>query len=249
MKELVLVRHGQSIWNLENRFTGWVDVDLSERGLREARDAGQTLLAKGCRFDLAMTSLLKRSTRTLWLILEEMDLMHLPVKTDWRLNERHYGALQGLDKKETALRHGDEQVLKWRRGYAIRPPALAADDSQHPSHDPKYAGVAGLPDTESLADTLERVTNWWDEQLVPELEAGRKVLVVAHGNSLRAMVKFLQGLNEDEIMQYNIPTGIPLVYRLNDALQVVDHEYLADETALSAAVNEVRNQASSKPQT
>ena len=246
MKELVLIRHGQSTWNLENRFTGWVDVDLSDRGLREARDAGKTLLAEGYRFDLAMTSLLKRSIRTLWLVLEEMDQMHVPVKTDWRLNERHYGALQGLDKKETALRHGDDQVLKWRRGYAIRPPALEADDPQHPSQDPKYSGIAQLPDTESLADTLERVTQWWEEWLVPELKADRKVLVVAHGNSLRAMVKFLQGLSEDEIMQYNIPTGIPLVFRLNDALEVVDHEYLADEAALSAAVSEVKNQASSQ---
>lgn len=246
MKELVLIRHGQSIWNLENRFTGWVDVDLSDRGLREARDAGKTMLSKGYRFDVAMTSLLKRSIRTLWLILDEMDQMHLPVKTDWRLNERHYGALQGLDKKETTLRHGNDQVLKWRRGYAIRPPALEADDPQHPSKDPKYSGIARLPDTESLADTLERVTEWWEERLAPELKADRRVLVVAHGNSLRAMVKFLQGLSEDEIMQYNIPTGIPLVFRLNDALEVVDHEYLADEAALSAAVSEVKNQASSQ---
>ena len=246
MKELVLIRHGQSTWNLENRFTGWVDVDLSDRGLREARDAGKTLLAQGYRFDLAMTSLLKRSTRTLWLVLEEMDQMYLPIKTDWRLNERHYGALQGLDKKETALRHGDDQVLKWRRGYAIRPPALEADDPQHPSQDPKYSGIARPPDTESLADTLERVTEWWEERLAPELKADRKVLVVAHGNSLRAMVKFLLGMSEDEIMQYNIPTGIPLVFRLSDALEVVDHEYLADEAALSAAVNEVKQQASSQ---
>ena len=209
MKELVLIRHGQSTWNLENRFTGWVDVDLSDRGLREARDAGKTLLAQGYRFDLAMTSLLKRSIRTLWLVLEEMDQMYLPVKTDWRLNERHYGALQGLDKKETALRHGDDQVLKWRRGYAIRPPALEADDPQHPSQDPKYSGIARPPDTESLADTLERVTEWWEERLAPELKADRKVLVVAHGNSLRAMVKFLLGMSEDEIMQYNIPYRYP----------------------------------------
>ena len=246
MKELVLIRHGQSTWNLENRFTGWVDVDLSDRGLHEARDAGKTLLAQGYRFDLAMTSLLKRSIRTLWLVLEEMDQMYLPVKTDWRLNERHYGALQGLDKKETALRHGDDQVLKWRRGYAIRPPTLEADDPQHPSQDPKYSGIARPPDTESLADTLERVTQWWNERLVPELNNDKKVLVVAHGNSLRAMVKFLLGMSEDEIMQYNIPTGIPLVFRLSDALEVVDHEYLADEAALSAAVNEVKQQASSQ---
>ncbi len=246
MKTLVLIRHGQSAWNLENRFTGWVDVDLSDRGVREARDAGRTLLEKGYRFDVAMTSLLKRSIRTLWLILDEMDQMYLPVRTDWRLNERHYGALQGLDKKETALKHGDDQVLKWRRGYAIRPPALDAADPQHPSQDPRYAGIAGLPDTESLADTLERVTQWWSERLVPELNNDKKVLVAAHGNSLRAMVKFLLGMSEDEIMQYNIPTGIPLVFRLSDELQVVDHEYLADEAALNAAVNEVKHQASSE---
>ena len=246
MKTLVLIRHGQSAWNLENRFTGWVDVDLSDRGVREARDAGRTLLEKGYRFDVAMTSLLKRSIRTLWLILDEMDQMYLPVRKDWRLNERHYGALQGLDKKETALKHGDDQVLKWRRGYAIRPPALAAADPQHPSQDPRYAGIAGLPAPESLADTLERVTQWWSERLVPELNNDKRVLVAAQGNSLRAIVKFLLGMSEDEIMQYNIPTGIPLVFRLSDELQVVDHEYLADEAALNAAVNEVKHQASSE---
>jgi len=246
MKQLVLVRHGQSDWNLQNRFTGWVDVDLSERGTQEARDAGRTLMTKGYRFDCAVTSLLKRSIRTLWLILEEMDQMYLPVQTDWRLNERHYGALQGLDKKETAARHGDEQVLKWRRGYAVRPPALEVEDPLHPAHDPRYQGIENLPATESLADTLVRVTQWWKEQLVPQLKADRRILVVAHGNSLRAMVKFLDALSEDQIMQYNIPTGIPLVYHFNDDLSVAGHEYLADEASLAAAVSEVKNQASTK---
>jgi len=247
MKQLVLVRHGQSTWNLQNRFTGWVDVDLSERGVNEARDAGRTLKARGYRFDLAMTSFLQRSIHTLELILEEMGQMSLPVQTDWRLNERHYGALQGLDKKETAARHGDGQVLKWRRGYAVRPPALEANDPSHPANDPRYNGIDGLPATESLADTLVRVMQWWHEQLVPQLESDRKVLVVAHGNSLRAMAKFLDDLSEDEIMQYNIPTGFPLVYHFNDDLSVAGHEYLADAAVLEAAVSEVKSQASSKP--
>ncbi len=247
MKQLVLVRHGQSTWNLQNRFTGWVDVDLSERGVNEARDAGRTLKARGYRFDLAMTSFLQRSIHTLELILEEMGQMSLPVQTDWRLNERHYGALQGLDKKETAARHGDEQVLKWRRGYAVRPPALEANDPSHPANDPRYNGIDGLPAAESLADTLVRVMQWWHEQLVPQLESDRKVLVVAHGNSLRAMAKFLDDLSEDEIMQYNIPTGFPLVYHFNDDLSVAGHEYLADAAVLEAAVSEVKSQASSKP--
>jgi 2,3-bisphosphoglycerate-dependent phosphoglycerate mutase len=246
MKQLVLVRHGQSTWNLQNRFTGWVDVDLSERGVNEARDAGRTLKARGYRFDLAMTSFLQRSIHTLELILEEMGQMSLPVQTDWRLNERHYGALQGLDKKETAARHGDGQVLKWRRGYAVRPPALEANDPSHPANDPRYNGIDGLPATESLADTLVRVMQWWHEQLVPQLESDRKVLVVAHGNSLRAMAKFLDDLSEDEIMQYNIPTGFPLVYHFNDDLSVAGHEYLADAAVLEAAVSEVKSQASSK---
>ncbi len=247
MKQLVLVRHGQSTWNLQNRFTGWVDVDLSERGVNEARDAGRTLKARDYRFDLAMTSFLQRSIHTLELILEEMGQMSLPVQTDWRLNERHYGALQGLNKKETAARHGDEQVLKWRRGYAVRPPALEANDPSHPANDPRYNGIDGLPATESLADTLVRVMQWWHEQLVPQLESDRKVLVVAHGNSLRAMAKFLDDLSEDEIMQYNIPTGFPLVYHFNDDLSVAGHEYLADAAVLEAAVSEVKSQASSKP--
>ena len=243
MKKLVLIRHGQSVWNLDNRFTGWMDVDLSDRGVKEARNAGRTLREKGFRFDLVMTSFLKRSIRTLWLIQEELDQMYLPVHTDWRLNERHYGALQGLNKQETAEKHGAEQVLKWRRGYAVRPPALAEDDSTHPSADPRYNGFTNLPASESLADTLVRVQQWWNEILVPELRRGQRVLIVAHGNSLRAMVKFLDGMSEDEVLQLNIPTGIPMVYEFQDDLAVKGCSYLVDEDVLAAAVNEVRNQA------
>ena len=243
MKKLVLIRHGQSVWNLDNRFTGWMDVDLSDRGVKEARNAGRTLREKGFRFDLVMTSFLKRSIRTLWLIQEELDQMYLPVHTDWRLNERHYGALQGLNKQETAEKHGAEQVLKWRRGYAVRPPALAEDDSTHPSADPRYNGFTNLPASESLADTLVRVQQWWDEILVPELRRGQRVLIVAHGNSLRAMVKFLDGMSEDEVLQLNIPTGIPMVYEFQDDIAVKGCSYLVDEDVLAAAVNEVRNQA------
>ena len=179
MKKLVLIRHGQSVWNLDNRFTGWMDVDLSDRGVKEARNAGRTLREKGFRFDLVMTSFLKRSIRTLWLIQEELDQMYLPVYTDWRLNERHYGALQGLNKQETAEKHGAEQVLKWRRGYAVRPPALTEDDPTHPSADPRYNGFTDLPASESLADTLVRVQQWWDEILVSELRRGRRVLILS----------------------------------------------------------------------
>ena len=243
MKKLVLIRHGQSVWNLDNRFTGWMDDDLSDRGVKEARNAGRTLREKGFRFDLVMTSFLKRSIRTLWLIQEELDQMYLPVHTDWRLNERHYGALQGLNKQETAEKHGAEQVLKWRRGYAVRPPALAEDDPTHPSADPRYNGFTNLPASESLADTLVRVQQWWDEILVPELRRGQRVLIVAHGNSLRAMVKFLDGMSEDEVLQLNIPTGIPMVYEFQDDLAVKGCSYLVDEDVLAAAVNEVRNQA------
>ena len=244
MKKLVLIRHGQSTWNLDNRFTGWMDVDLSDRGVKEARKAGCTLRENSFRFDLAMTSFLKRSIRTLWLIQEEMDQMYLPVQTDWRLNERHYGALQGLNKQETAEKHSAEQVLKWRRGYAVRPPALSVDDPTHPSADPRYNGFTDLPATESLADTLVRVEQWWDEVLLPQLQKGSRVLIVAHGNSLRAMVKFLDGMSEEDILQLNIPTGIPIVYEFQDNLTVKGRFYLADDDALATAVSEVRNQAS-----
>ena len=246
MKTLVLVRHGQSTWNLDNRFTGWVDVDLSERGIEEARTAGNTLRDAGFRFDIAMTSYLKRSIRTLWLIQEMLDQMYLPIRTDWRLNERHYGALQGLNKKETAEQHGDEQVLAWRRGYSVRPPALAADDASRPDADPRYAGISGLPDSESLADTLLRVTEWWDGTLVPLLMSDSRLLIVAHGNSLRAMVKFLDQMSEDEILEFNIPTGIPMVYEFEDNMTVKGRRYLGDVDAIAAAAAAVAAQGRSK---
>ncbi len=243
MKQIVLVRHGQSTWNLENRFTGWVDVDLSERGIEEARSAGKTLRERGYTFDQAFTSVLKRSIRTLWLIMEEMDEMWLPVHTDWRLNERHYGALQGLNKSETTKKHGEEQVLRWRRGYAVQPPPLPQDDPMNPCNEAKYAMVKNLPTTESLADTLVRVVAYWNEVVVPSLNAGQRPIMVAHGNSLRALIKHLDNISDEEIMRLNIPTGIPLVYELDDTLKPVKHFYLADEDKVSAAVNEVSNQA------
>ena len=244
--KLVLCRHGQSDWNLKNLFTGWKDVDLTPQGNDEAIAAGKLLHELGYEFDIAYTSVLKRAIRTLWHILDQMDLMWIPVVRDWRLNERHYGALQGLDKKETTRLHGEEQVLQWRRGYAVRPPALSPDDPQHPANDPRYRGIADLPATESLADTLVRVMQWWQQCVIPELKSDRTLLIVTHGNSLRALVKHLEGYSEDEIMQYNIPTGIPLVYQFNDDLSVAGSEYLADPTALEAAVSEVKNQAASK---
>ncbi len=242
MLKLVLIRHGQSIWNLENRFTGWTDVDLSERGIKEAKAAGAALKEAGYEFDMAYTSYLKRAIRTLWLILDEMDQMYLPVDTDWRLNERHYGALQGLDKKETVARHGEKQVHQWRRGYAIQPPALDADDPRHPRHDRRYGDVPDVPGTESLADTLQRVIPYWHEKIVPQLEAGQRLIITAHGNSMRALIKYLDGISDEDITQLNIPTGIPLVYEFDDQLKPAAHFYLADEDALSSAVNEVANQ-------
>lgn len=238
-----MVRHGQSTWNLENRFTGWIDVDLSDRGVREAREAGRSLRAEGFRFDLALTSLLKRSIRTLWLIMEELDQMYLPVQTDWRLNERHYGALQGLNKKETTQRHGEEQIHRWRRGFATRPPALDPDDPTHPRHDPRYAGVSGLPDSESLADTLHRVVPYWNEVCIPLLRDGVNPIMVAHGNSMRALVKHLDGISDNDIVELNIPTGIPLIYEFDQSLTPVRHYYLADTNQVEAAVREVSAQS------
>ena len=228
MIRFVMIRHGQSTWNRENRFTGWVDVDLSERGVAEARDAGRRLQQEDFRFDIALTSMLKRAVRTLWLVQEELDQMYLKVDTDWRINERHYGALQGLNKKETARKHGEEQVHRWRRGYAIRPPALDPDDPTHPKRDPRYAGVADPPGCESLADTLERVIPWWEGVAKPLLAAGQRPLMVAHGNSMRALVKYLDGISDGDIMELNIPTGIPLVYELDRRGAPLRHYYLAD---------------------
>ena len=243
MPKLVLVRHGQSTWNKENRFTGWVDVDLSERGIQEAREAGRSLRDAGFRFDVALASYLKRAIRTLWLIQEELDQMYLPVQTDWRLNERHYGGLQGLNKKETAEKHGADQVLKWRRGYAIRPPELERSDDMHPANDKRYTGIPELPGAESLADTLERVIPYWHDTVVPLIRSEKRVLIVAHGNSLRAMVKYLDGISDEEIVGLNIPTGIPLVYELDDEMRATSHYYLADADKVASAENEVRNQA------
>ncbi len=242
MIKIVLLRHGQSTWNLENRFTGWTDVDLSDNGIIEARKAGQELKQSGYTFDIALTSFLKRSIRTLWLVLEEIDQMYLSVETDWRLNERHYGALQGLNKKETVQKHGEEQVLKWRRGYAIRPPALEPDDPRHPRHDPRYKDVGDPPGAESLADTLVRVTAWWEQTVVPKLRSNKKLLIVAHGNSLRALVKYLDKISDDDIMQLNIPTGVPLVYELDEHLQPIKSYYLGDPEQLQSAIQAVADQ-------
>jgi len=243
--KLVLVRHGQSDWNLQNLFTGWTDVDLTEQGRREARDAGRTLREAGLTFDIAFTSVLVRAIRTLWLILDEMQLMWIPVERHWRLNERHYGALQGLDKAETAARHGAEQVKIWRRSYDIPPPELEPDDPRHPRHDPRYANLPPdtLPATESLKTTLARVKPYWEDRISRELLAGRNVLVAAHGNSLRALVKMLEGISDDEIVELNIPTGVPRLYELDARLKPIRAEYLGDQEAIAAAAAAVANQA------
>ena len=242
-RKLVLCRHGQSDWNLKNLFTGWTDVDLTDKGVEEAIEAGRLLRDLPYDFDIAYTSVLKRAIRTLWLILDELDRMWVPVVRDWRLNERHYGALQGLNKAETAAKYGDEQVHIWRRSYATAPPALEPDDERHPSHDPRYAGIDPLPATESLATTLERVVPCWEETIARDLAAGRNVLVAAHGNSLRAMVKMLDNVSDDEITGFNIPTGVPLEYELDDELRPLRREFLGDPDAIAAATAAVANQA------
>jgi 2,3-bisphosphoglycerate-dependent phosphoglycerate mutase len=226
---LVLLRHGQSQWNLENRFTGWTDVDLSERGEREARAAVEALRNQGFAFDIAYTSVLRRAIRTLWIVLDGLDRMWIPVVHTWRLNERHYGALQGLNKEETAQRFGDEQVRLWRRSYSIRPPALTADDERWTGRDPRYHMLRPeqIPLTESLQDTCERVVPFWNDSIAPALSRGRSVLIAAHGNSLRALIKFLDKVSDDDIVGLEIPTGQPLVYELDDALRPTKHYYLA----------------------
>jgi len=241
--KLVLCRHGQSDWNLKNLFTGWTDVDLTEKGVQEAIDAARALRDLDYEFDIAFTSVLKRAIRTLWIMLDELDRMWIPVVRDWRLNERHYGALQGLNKAETSAKYGDEQVHIWRRSYAEPPPPLEDGDDRHPSHDKRYDGIADLPATESLATTLDRVLPCWNEIIVPELKAGKNVLIAAHGNSLRALVKMLDAVSEDEITQFNIPTGIPLVYELDADLQPLSREFLGDPEAVAAAAAAVANQA------
>jgi 2,3-bisphosphoglycerate-dependent phosphoglycerate mutase len=244
MLKLVMVRHGQSSWNLENRFTGWTDVDLSEQGLREAHEAAAVLRKEGYTFDVAFTSVLKRSIRTLWIILDEMDLMWIPVYRSWCLNERHYGALQGLNKKETADKHGLEQVQIWRRSYDTAPPSLSEDDPRHPSHDRRYADLPryDVPATESLKMTLERVLPYWHEVVCPILKQHKRVLISAHGNSMRALVKHLDSISDEEITGLNIPTGIPLVYELDEQLRARRHYYLADEQTLKKATASVAAQ-------
>ena len=241
---LILVRHGQSTWNLENLFTGWTDVDLSEQGRTEAAQAGRELLKEQLGADIAFTSVLKRAIRTLWIMLDEMDRLWTPVERSWRLNERHYGALQGLDKAQTVAQHGEAQVKVWRRSYDVPPPPLACDDPRHPRFDPRYAGVdpALLPATESLKDTLARVLPFWHARIAPELRGGRTVWVVAHGNSLRAMVKMLDEVSESEITELNIPTGVPLLYELDAQLRPRGSRYLGDPAAIAAAAEAVRRQ-------
>jgi 2,3-bisphosphoglycerate-dependent phosphoglycerate mutase len=245
MHKVVLLRHGESVWNKENRFTGWTDVPLSEKGVEEALQAGRQMKADGFVFDLAFTSVLKRAIKTLWLALEEMDQMWIPVENNWRLNERHYGALQGLNKAETAAKHGDEQVLVWRRSYDIPPPALTSDDERHPGRDPRYAGLSAseLPLTESLKLTVERFLPYWHETIAPTIRSGKRVIIVAHGNSLRALVKYLDGISDEEIVGLNIPTGIPLVYELDADLKPIRSYYLGDQEAAKKAAAAVANQA------
>ena len=244
MHRLVLLRHGQSTWNLENRFTGWTDVDLTPQGHGEAHTAARLLEEGGFTFDLAYTSVLKRAIRTLWIVLDDMDLMWIPVHRDWRLNERHYGALQGLNKAETAAKYGDEQVKIWRRSYATPPPALARNDDRFPGADPRYAALAPaeLPLTESLADTVTRFLPAWHGAIAPLVATGRKVIVVAHGNSLRALVKYLDLVTDEEIVELNIPTGIPLVYELDINLKPIRHYYLGDQDAVKRAAEAVAAQ-------
>jgi 2,3-bisphosphoglycerate-dependent phosphoglycerate mutase len=249
MIKVVLLRHGESIWNKENRFTGWYDVDLSERGRAEAAEAGRLLREGGYTFDVAYTSVLKRAIRTLGLALDGLDLLWIPVHKSWRLNERHYGALQGLNKAETAAKHGEAQVKVWRRSYDIPPPPLTPDDPRFPANDSRYADLsrAELPLTESLKDTVARFLPYWHDTIAPAIRSGKRVLIAAHGNSLRALVKYLDNVPESEIVELNIPTGIPLVYELDDDLRPVRHYYLGDPAAAAAAAARVANQAAGKP--
>ena len=248
MFKLVLLRHGESVWNMENRFTGWTDVDLSEKGHAEAKNAAVLLKEAGFTFDLAFTSVLKRAIRTLWITLDGLDLMWLPVVNNWRLNERHYGALQGLNKAETAAKFGDEQVLVWRRSYDTPPPALEKSDPRWPGHDRRYAGLAAseVPLTESLKDTVARFLPCWHEQIAPAVKSGQRVIVAAHGNSLRALVKYLDNMSEEAIIKLNIPTGVPLVYEFDEALRPLRHYYLGDPEAVAKAMEAVAKQGKAK---
>jgi 2,3-bisphosphoglycerate-dependent phosphoglycerate mutase len=246
MHKLVLLRHGESTWNKENRFTGWTDVDLSAVGIEEARAAGRLIKSAGFEFDIAYTSVLKRAIRTLWIALDEMDRLWLPVEKNWQLNERHYGDLQGLNKAEMAAKFGEKQVLVWRRSYDIPPPELSPSDSRYEGKDPRYAGI-NVPRTECLKDTVARAVPYWNSTIAPAIKAGRRVLIAAHGNSLRAMVKHLDGISDSEIVGLNIPTGIPLVYELDDALRPVGHRYLGDPEEARRAAEAVARQAQAKP--
>ena len=248
MYKLVLLRHGESTWNKENRFTGWTDVDLSQKGVEEAKNAGQLLKDGGFTFDLAFTSVLKRAIRTLWLVTDEMDLLWVPVIKSWKLNERHYGALQGLNKSETAAKHGEEQVKIWRRSYDIPPPAFDKNDERFPGYFPAYHDVNPneLPCTESLKDTVARVVPYWEQVIAPEIKAGKKIVIAAHGNSLRALVKYLDNISESDIVELNIPTGTPLVYELDEHLKPIKHYYLGDQESIKKAMESVASQGKSK---
>ncbi len=248
MTKLVLLRHGESLWNKENRFTGWTDVDLSEKGLQEAGEAGLHLKNNGFTFDIAYTSVLKRAIRTLWMTLDAMDLMWIPVERDWRLNERHYGALQGLNKAETAEKYGEDQVLVWRRSFDIQPPQLEEADPRYPGHDPRYRHLSNneLPKTECLKDTVQRFLPFWNNTILPSIKQDKKVLIVAHGNSLRALVKHLDKIPDDQIVHLNIPTGMPLVYELDQSLQPVKNYYLGDPEAVQKAMEAVAGQGKIK---
>jgi len=247
MPEMILLRHGESVWNKENRFTGWTDVDLSSKGIEEVKKAVELLKNDGITFDVAFTSVLKRGVRTLWIVLDEMDLMWVPVYRSWRLNERHYGALQGLNKAEVAARYGEEQVLKWRRSYDVRPPALEKTDPRYPGNDPKYKDLdpKDIPLTESLKDTVIRFMPYWHEVISPILKTGKRILIAAHGNSIRALVKHLDGISDEEIVKLNIPTGIPLLYNLDENLKPLRSRYLGDPKEVQKAVQLVKNQVKS----
>ncbi|HEK1157278.1 TPA: 2,3-diphosphoglycerate-dependent phosphoglycerate mutase [Proteus mirabilis] len=246
--KLVLVRHGESVWNKENRFTGWTDVELSDKGRNEAQEAGKLLKAEGFTFDYAYTSVLKRAIHTLWNILDEVDQQWLPVEKSWKLNERHYGALQGLNKTETAEKYGDEQVKQWRRGFAVTPPELTKDDDRFPGKDPRYASLteAELPLTESLALTIDRVTPYWEEVIKPRVASGDKVIIAAHGNSLRALVKYLDNMSEEEILELNIPTAVPLVYEFDENMKPIKRYYLGNAEEIAAKAAAVANQGKAK---
>lgn len=246
--KLVLVRHGESEWNKENRFTGWTDVDLSDKGRTEAAQAGELLKAEGFAFDFAYTSVLKRAIHTLWNILDKMDTQWLPVEKSWKLNERHYGALQGLNKAETAKKYGDEQVKLWRRGFAITPPELTKEDERYPGHDRRYANLkpSEVPVTESLATTIERVIPYWNDEIKPRIASGERVIIAAHGNSIRALVKYLDNMSEEEVLELNIPTGVPLVYEFDENMNPIKHYYLGNADEIAAKAAAVANQGKAK---